>query len=151
MKIKLHLLLSGFLLSMLCIACKGQTVEDKRNTNTYIPTEKKEERSKKIENINSTRKKSKNSVEEVDRTEIPDYVLDVWIYVTKNNSPMRGYVGGRVFQNRERRLPQNENYQEWDVLPKIQGKNRGAERLVTDSKKTGYYTKDHYKTFKKFN
>jgi guanyl-specific ribonuclease Sa len=62
-------------------------------------------------------------------------------------------VGGRIFQNREKKLPQYSashermSYQEWDVHPKERNKNRGAERLITDQEHHGYYTKDHYRTF----
>ena len=39
-------------------------------------------------------------------------------------------------------------YREYDVHPKVPGKNRGAERIVIDQR-TGkaYYTADHYRTF----
>lgn len=77
----------------------------------------------------------------------PDYVYDVWEYVVQNGRAKRGYVGGRTFQNREKRLPLHVKYREWDVHKKVKGKNRGAERLVTGSDKSAYYTKDHYRTF----
>lgn len=87
------------------------------------------------------------------QTGVPRYVLDVLAYVRIHNEAPDNYVGGRTFENRERRLPQkspdgkNIRYREWDVLPKIRGQNRGAERLVTGSDKSAYYTKDHYRTF----
>jgi ribonuclease T1 len=58
-----------------------------------------------------------------------------------------GYVGGRTFANRERRLPRG-RYREYDVDPRRPGQNRGAERLVIE-RDTGraYYTADHYRTF----
>ena len=58
-----------------------------------------------------------------------------------------GYVGGRVFQNRERRLPQG-HYREYDVNPKVRGRSRDAERIVIEQD-TGraYYTGNHYRTF----
>lgn len=61
--------------------------------------------------------------------------------------PLPGYVGGRDFQNRERRLPRG-RYREYDVNPKIRGRSRDAERLVIEQR-TGkaYYTGDHYRTF----
>ena len=65
----------------------------------------------------------------------------------RHGEPPPGYVGGRVFGNRERRLPRG-SYREYDVNPKGRGKNRGAERLVIE-RRTGkaYYTPDHYETF----
>jgi ribonuclease T1 len=61
--------------------------------------------------------------------------------------PLPGYVGGRDFQNRERRLPRGD-YREYDVNPKMRGRSRDAERLVIEQR-TGkaYYTGDHYRTF----
>jgi ribonuclease T1 len=58
-----------------------------------------------------------------------------------------GHVGGRFFQNRERRLPRG-TYREYDVNPKRPGHPRDAERIVMEQK-TGraYYSGDHYQTF----
>jgi ribonuclease T1 len=65
----------------------------------------------------------------------------------RGGTPLPGYIGGRDFQNRERRLPQG-HYREYDVNPKIQGRSRDAERIVIE-RRTGkaYYTGDHYRTF----
>ena len=62
-----------------------------------------------------------------------------------------GYIGGRTFQNRERRLPRG-HYREYDVNPKIRGRSRDAERIVIEQD-TGraYYTGDHYRTFMPLN
>ena len=84
--------------------------------------------------------------------EVPDYVLEILTYIRINKRAPRNYVGGRIFYNREKRLPilnensQKINYREWDVHEKVKGVNRGPERLIT-SEETAYYTKDHYKTF----
>ena len=85
--------------------------------------------------------------------DVPPHVLEVLSFVKNNNKAPEGYAGGRIFQNREKRLPQTEpsgrriGYREWDVHPKVQGQNRGAERLVTGSDQSAWYTKDHYNTF----
>ncbi len=85
----------------------------------------------------------------------PAYVLKVLQYVRQNGQAPEGHVGGREFQNREKRLPQKApdgkkiRYSEWDVHPKTPGKDRGPERLVTGSDHSAWYTKDHYKTFLK--
>jgi ribonuclease T1 len=65
----------------------------------------------------------------------------------RSGIPLPGYVGGREFQNRERRLPRGD-YREYDVNPKRRGRGRDAERLVIEQR-TGkaYYTGDHYRTF----
>ncbi len=87
------------------------------------------------------------------KQDIPQNAIDVLNYVRKYHQPMSGYEGGRVFKNREKRLPIYDEkqhkiyYQEWDIYPKIKGKNRGAERLITGSNQTAYYTNDHYNTF----
>lgn len=70
---------------------------------------------------------------------------------SRGGIPLPGYVGGRDFQNRERRLPRG-SYREYDVNPKIRGRGRDAERIVIEQR-TGkaYYTGDHYRTFTPLN
>ncbi|HEX2501600.1 MAG TPA: ribonuclease domain-containing protein [Methylomirabilota bacterium] len=65
----------------------------------------------------------------------------------RGGAALPGYVGGRAFHNRERRLPAG-RYREYDVHPRVAGQDRGPERLVVDQT-TGraYYTGDHYRTF----
>ena len=64
--------------------------------------------------------------------------------------PPKGYKGGKIFRNREGKLPRDKKYREYDVHPFTQNQSRGAERLVIDEQKTVfYYTKDHYDTFVK--
>ena len=65
----------------------------------------------------------------------------------RGGEPLAGYVGGRAFQNRERRLPAG-RYREYDLYPRASGQDRGPERLVIDQT-TGraFYTGDHYRTF----
>lgn len=57
---------------------------------------------------------------------------------------------GIVFQNRERRLPEQDRgyYREYTV-PTPGSNDRGARRIVTGGKPPTmfYYTADHYKTF----
>ncbi len=65
----------------------------------------------------------------------------------RHGEPLPGYVGGRNFQNRERALPRG-RYREYDVHPKVPGKNRGAERIVINQASgKAYYTDDHYRSF----
>jgi guanyl-specific ribonuclease Sa len=84
---------------------------------------------------------------------VPAKVAKVLRYVDENDKAMPGYEGGRNFGNFEKRLPQTDKknrrirYREWDVNARKQGVNRGAERLVTGSDGSAYYTRDHYKTF----
>ena len=84
---------------------------------------------------------------------VPEKALRILKYVRENGVAMSGYVGGRRFGNFEGLLPKKDacgkriDYQEWDVNSKIQGKNRGAERLITGTDVKGYYTSDHYGSF----
>jgi ribonuclease T1 len=84
---------------------------------------------------------------------VPEKALRVLKYVRENGEAMSGYVGGRRFGNFEGLLPKKDasgkriEYQEWDVNPKVQGKNRGAERLITGSDGKRYFTGDHYVSF----
>lgn len=84
---------------------------------------------------------------------VPEKALKILKYVRENSVAMSGYVGGRRFGNFEGLLPKKDesgkriDYQEWDVNPKIQGKNRGAERLVTGTDGKAYYSDDHYGSF----
>jgi len=86
-------------------------------------------------------------------TAIPQKVYDVLKYIRANNHTMPGYVGGRVFTNREKIVPTKDStgnpiqYQEWDVNPKVPGQNRGTERILTGSDGRAWYTNDHYKSF----
>lgn len=64
-----------------------------------------------------------------------------------------GTHGGDTWNNRERSLPAKDgsgkaiSYREWDVNPKKAGQTRDAERIITGSDGSAYYTGDHYKTF----
>ena len=86
---------------------------------------------------------------------VPAKVGKVLEYVDEHNKAMDGYEGGRNFGNFERLLAQKDDkgkpikYREWDVNPLRRGVNRGAQRLITGSDNSAYYTDDHYKSFKK--
>lgn len=84
---------------------------------------------------------------------IPAPVRQTLAYVREHGYAPPGHVGGRVFGNYEGVLPRQDDrrkriaYREWDVHPKAEGRNRGAERLVTGSDGRAWYTADHYRTF----
>jgi len=84
---------------------------------------------------------------------IPAQAYIVLDYIKENNRTMPGYVGGRLFYNRENNLPKTGSdtiiYREWDIYPKIKGRSRGPERLITGSNGSAYYTNNHYRTFTK--
>ena len=67
------------------------------------------------------------------------------------NAP--GTKGGDTWRNRDHQLPDKDakgkaiTYQEWDVNPKQRGQTRDAERIITGSDGSAWYTGDHYKTF----
>jgi ribonuclease T1 len=81
----------------------------------------------------------------------PAHALETLEYILEYNKAPEGYVGGRMFQNREGILPRGSSlrYQEWDVHPNSPGENRGSERLLTCSDGSAYYTDDHYQSFVK--
>jgi guanyl-specific ribonuclease Sa len=65
----------------------------------------------------------------------------------RSGKPLPGYVGGREFHNRERRLPTG-HYREYDVNPKLPGRPRDAARIVIEQRtQKAYYSPDHYHTF----
>ncbi|MEU7769157.1 ribonuclease domain-containing protein [Nocardia sp. NPDC049190] len=77
--------------------------------------------------------------------------IDAGRWPDSANSP--GTKGGERWMNRGRDLPVEDasgnamTYQEWDVNPKQPGRSRDAERIVTGSDGSAWYTGDHYKTF----
>ncbi len=78
---------------------------------------------------------------------VPQKALDVYNYVVLHGKAPKGYVGGRIWYNRERRLPPG-HYHEFDVNPKKKGVNRGTERIVVDfDTNHAWFTADHYRTF----
>ncbi|WP_257307211.1 ribonuclease domain-containing protein [Geothrix campi] len=84
---------------------------------------------------------------------VPAHARETLAYVRQHGYAPPGYVGGRVFGNYEGVLPRYDTrrkrieYREWDVHLKAEGRNRGAERLVTGSDGRAWYTPDHYRTF----
>jgi ribonuclease T1 len=88
---------------------------------------------------------------------VPAKVATVLRFIDQHERAPDGYEGGRTFHNYgshgDASLPRRDargnriRYREWDVNPKVPGKNRGAERLVTGSDGSAYYTSDHYRTF----
>ncbi|WP_067646517.1 ribonuclease domain-containing protein [Nocardia harenae] len=77
--------------------------------------------------------------------------IDAGRWPDSANAP--GTKGGDRWQNREGTLPRTGTdgkpvtYREWDVNPKQRNRNRDAERIVTGSDGTAWYTGDHYATF----
>jgi len=90
-------------------------------------------------------------------TVLPVNATDTLAHVRANGIAPPGFKGGRSFNNDGRGggqvLPQFDaarrpiTYQEWDVNRYEKGADRGAERLVTGSDGSAYFTKDHYGTF----
>jgi guanyl-specific ribonuclease Sa len=88
---------------------------------------------------------------------VPDYAVATLDTVRHTGIAPSGYRGGTRFYNDGRdggtTLPVTASdgssirYQEWDVHPWTRGVNRGAERLITGSDGSAYYTADHYRTF----
>jgi guanyl-specific ribonuclease Sa len=78
-------------------------------------------------------------------------------HVKREGQPPPNQVGGRRFGNYgrggEQKLPvrgaqgRRIDYQEWDIHPRLPGRNRGPERLVTGSDGRTWYSADHYCSF----
>jgi guanyl-specific ribonuclease Sa len=92
-------------------------------------------------------------VQAVAQDPIPAHARETLAYIRQHGYAPPGYVGGRVFGNYEGLLPRYDThrkrieYREWDVRPKAEGRNRGAERLVTGSDGRAWYSADHYRSF----
>jgi ribonuclease T1 len=137
------------LVTLITFACSGNSnnaltekgaVQEQTGTAVKKPSKISEKPDRSLLNKNKQR-------------EIPPKVYKVLAYVRENGRAPEGYQGGRKFGNFEKRLPLKDDagklmrYKEWDVNPKKQGKNRGAERLITSENKRAWYTRDHYDSF----
>ena len=137
------------LISQIFLGCRQTQKQE-----TYKVAEPSTQQSKEKETkADRTTEKESTDYQSNKQSRIPKKVYEVLKYIKENDTAPEGYVGGRKFGNYEKQLPQKGdngrriNYQEWDVNPKQQGRNRGAERLVTGSDGRAYYTKNHYKSF----
>jgi RHS repeat-associated protein len=86
----------------------------------------------------------------------PKNAWETFERVESKGSPLPGYKGGSTFANDgsggAQILPRGSGvtYREWDVNPNVKGVDRGAERIVTGSDGTAYYTNNHYTSFTQF-
>ena len=95
----------------------------------------------------------------VENAAIPDRAWQTLEYIDAGDWPdaadAPGTRGGQSWQNRDGDLPRKDGsgatitYQEWDVNPKKRGQSRDAERIVTGSDGSAWYTGDHYETFER--
>ncbi|MEA5458611.1 ribonuclease domain-containing protein [Arcicella sp. LKC2W] len=129
---------------------------DSDSSRKHKKKHKKRNRRENSDNENSkygSENRSNDTQTDIRTGNAPEKALKVLKYVRENGVAIDGYVGGRKFGNYEGLLPKNDasgkriNYQEWDVNPKVNGKNRGTERLITGSDGKAYYTNDHYRSF----
>jgi len=165
MKLSHFFLLLFFLLIVLFQHCKPSSNQEKggyqeQNEGNSTGNHHKNHRKKheRFNNDNGNSEYASGNRTDANKSEIstgnvPINALNVLKYIHANGVAMSGYIGGRRFGNFEGLLPKKDasgkqiGYQEWDVNPKTQGKNRGVERLITGSDGKGYYTNDHYKSF----
>jgi guanyl-specific ribonuclease Sa len=90
----------------------------------------------------------------------PENAWKVLDRIDSKGSPLPGYKGGGIFGNTGtgggQVLPEFDSagnqitFREWDVNPYVKGVNRGAQRIVTGSDGSAYYTSDHYQTFTRY-
>lgn len=145
------LLIFSFLIGINGPSVASVLIKDQVSIENQSESRKKKHKKKKDYQNQTPKDKIKTS------GEIPSKVYEVLSYIKSNGKAIEGYVGGRRFGNYEKLLPQEDEdgkkikYQEWDVNPKIKGKNRGTERIVTGSDGKSYYTNDHYRTFQLIN
>jgi len=101
---------------------------------------------------------AKKDIPEKKVEELPENVQEAYKDYEKNNwqgksSKSAGTKDNNPFKNNEGRLPQRDSngkdisYREHDVNNKLSGQGRDAERFVTGSDGSVYYTNDHYGTF----
>jgi ribonuclease T1 len=132
------------------VSNNNETITSNTDNNTNSSNKEKHN-----EEFRHNNKRQNADYERNDTGVVPQKAMEVLKYVRANSVAMEGYVGGRRFKNLENLLPKTSqngkriNYQEWDVNPKIEGKNRGTQRLITGDDATAYYTGDHYRSFKK--
>lgn len=140
-----NILLIILFASQFFLGCR-QTTKQESYKAAEASTQKSEQKKRNVKSESTDYQSNKQS-------KIPQKVYEVLKYIKENGIAPDGYVGGRKFGNYEKLLPQKDengrriNYQEWDVNPKKQGRNRGVERLVTGSDGRAYFTKNHYKSF----
>jgi ribonuclease T1 len=140
MKNKTNLVLIVVLLGLIDLGYNAFTQEKSKQPQRKRPTQTRNaEESKSIE------------------SQIPSKAIETWQYIRQHHEAPEGYVGGRVFQNREKKLPktgptgEQARYFEWDINPKRKGQNRGPERIVSQDYERAWYTPDHYNTFIRIN
>lgn len=136
-------------------ACQSKQPENQDNTSEYTfkkHKKKKHKKHKEQQEQNANQQNNTNQNLSTETETVPAKAIAVLKYIRQHQEAMPGYVGGRKFGNYEGILPKQDengqriNYQEWDVNPKQEGRNRGTERLVTSSTKA-YYTNNHYRSF----
>lgn len=142
-------LLLPYVLLCLLVACRSETKKIIKQEEPIIEAPVKEE----------VKKKETKLIDEdkiIQKKNIPDQAYEVANYVYEFNEAPKGFVGGRKFENRENQLPvygknkKKINYREFDIYPKVNGKNRGPHRIVLGDNQKRYYTANHYKTFIEF-
>jgi ribonuclease T1 len=139
-------LLAGILVGLVCGFLLGKQVGGQGSQGPAVPPSRQA-----ADRAVTTRRAETGGT--VSGVTVPAQVYTVLQYIRAHNAAMQGYVGGRIFANREERLPREDNhaqpilYHEWDVHPKVPGQNRGTERIITGSDGRAWYSNDHYQTF----
>lgn len=91
---------------------------------------------------------------------VPRNAAKVFEYVESKGTAPTGFKGGAAYKNDGRGgsmlLPDKTadgasiSYREWDINARVEGQDRGGERIVTGNDGSAYYTRDHYESFVKF-
>jgi len=111
-----------------------------------VVEDSEEEKAKEAETI-----KEFESNDDVDKT-VLNKVINIVNQIKANNASLpKGYKGGRKYRNEPKeghqKLPECNNYKEYDVNPHIKGVDRGSERIIIGDDGSVWYTNNHYSTF----
>jgi len=109
----------------------------------------KESEGEKAKESETTKKFESN--DDIDKITLNKIINIVNQIKANNGSPPKGYKGGKKYKNEpkegDQKLPECNNYKEYDINPRIKGKNRGCERIIIENDDSVWYINNHYHTF----
>lgn len=143
-------LVSGLLGFFLGHSTMGTSHRDNKKTPATVTV------TKTVKSRAKTQRHHAQSASEVIPQDVPHNVLLTLQKIDQHAwppEPPRGTHGGESWHNREGKLPREDSngnaieYKEWDVNRKKAHHHRDAQRIITGSDHSAYYTLDHYRTF----
>lgn len=157
----------GLLFGMSVMYIYNNFIADKKGNTETVKTETIRSGNHSQDSQNTVSGSSSQPIDQLtDEKTVIDYVRQNHklpnYYITKNEAKKQGWnaskgnlcevlpgkaIGGDRFGNREKKLPQGENYYEADV--NYNCGNRNADRIIFTRNGDVYLTKNHYKSFEK--